>query len=186
MKHLFLYTLSLACMIQPLYPGMTKTQPNQSNTKKTRLKYKAARARMRKAHNSIFRSIIFPQTAPDSFEYKMNIFTIVLTGLAKGCDWLQPLQTRAAYLDACKSSALAKWTLLYSATWWVKKIVACNKIYRVGSRIRQKPHDILGCIVSVCQILSIGGDGVADPEHLQLASEKIWGDRFKSWGSGNE
>jgi len=189
MKHLFLFLciLTLTCILQPLYPSMSAPQQNRPNSGQSKhVNYKAARKRMRKAHNSIFKSIVLPRTAPRSFEDKMNVFTIVLTGLAQGCDWLQPLQTRTAYLDACKSSAQAKWRLLYSATWWVKKILACNKIYRVGSRMHQKPHDIFGCIISVCQMLSIGGDSVADPEHLQLASEKIWGDRFKSWGSGNQ
>lgn len=171
MKHLFFYTLSLFCIVQPLYSSMSSNERH--------LKYKAARLRMRKAHNSIFRSIVLPRTATPVFEYNMNVLTIVLTGLTKACDWLQPIQTRTAYLDVYKSSTMAKWALLYSVTWWIKKILACNEIYRVGSRIHQKPHNILGVFVSICKMLSIGGERVAEPEHLEKTSRILWGDRFR-------
>lgn len=171
MKHLFLYTLSLFCITQPLYPTLSYNDK--------RLKYKAARLRMKQAHQSIFRSIILPRTATSVFERNLNLITTVLAGLTSACDWAQPIHTRSAYALACKNSAMTKWTLLYSAIWWMKKIWACNEIYRVGSRIPQDPHNFLGCAVSLCKMLSIGGERVAEPEHLEKTSRILWGDRYR-------
>lgn len=164
MKHLFFYISSIFLVANLLTP----------------LSSCAAMTRVETITN-VGKSLLMPWKSTRAFDNKVNSFTTGLAFVAYGCEWLQPLQPQGTkkekkkYREALKDPSMRHWVVLYNVIWYTKKGVACNELYRLGSRFHWESHNPLEYVVSLLKIITIFGDRLIDPEQLEKASKKLWG-----------
>jgi len=120
-----------------------------------------------------------PWKATRTFDKNVSTCSTTLAVVATMLDWMQPLQTHAAYLKASKDQSMRHWVSFYNFIWFTKKGVACNEIYRMSSRFHWESRNPLEYIVSILKIIAIFGDRVIEPEQLEKASTMLWRKRAK-------
>ena len=125
------------------------------------------------------KSLLMPWRSTRAFENKVNSFTTALAVVANACEWVQPLQTRKAYLKASKNQNMRRWVSFYDFIWFTKKSIACHEIYRISSRFHWESHNPLQYAISLLKIITIFGDRIIDPEQLEKTSKMIWAKRAK-------
>ncbi len=102
-------------------------------------------------------------------------FELLLSACAlgiKGYDYVQPFAKKADYRNAWNIPVQRNAAILYSCVWWLKKALAMNEFYRVGTTFRNQARQPIDYTFSIMRMLGIFGGQLLEDTHRETVCTK--------------